>query len=61
MIKDDRLHAIKEQALKSLRTKAANPNNGGVSMIAVTPHEALKLVDAYIKVGGDEDNQQAVP
>lgn len=61
MISDKRLTAIKQQALKSISAKANKPENAGVAMVAVTPHEALKMVDAYLKVNNDQDQQPSVP
>jgi hypothetical protein len=42
----DRLVAIKKQALKSIASRANNPLAPGVSMVAITPHEALEMVAA---------------
>jgi len=45
-MKPERLVAIKRQALRSISDRAHNPNNAGVTMIAISPHEALEMVAA---------------
>lgn len=56
MMTPERMAAIKQQALKSIGARAKNPNAPGVSMIAVTPHEALSLVE----MGGKLDKVRAI-
>jgi hypothetical protein len=52
---------IKQQALKSIGARANNPNAPGISMVRVTPHQALELVEAWEKQNNGSDQQQAVP
>lgn len=42
----DRLAIIKKQALASITSRANNLNAPGVTMVAVSPHEALEMVAA---------------
>jgi hypothetical protein len=41
-----RLALLKKAALRSVAAKANNPNNAGVSAISLSPHDALKLIEA---------------
>lgn len=42
----ERIVAIKQQALKAIASRANNPAAPGVSMVAVSPHEALEFLEA---------------
>lgn len=59
-MKEERLAAIKQQALRSIGARANNPNAPGMTMVAVTPHEALEMVEAINKVREHEHHQQAI-
>lgn len=56
----ERQAAYKQQALKSVAARANNKNAPGISMIAVTPHDLLVMLEAYEKQQAAEhgDDQQ---
>lgn len=41
-----RMEALRKQALKSIGARANNKNEPGVSMVSISPHDALKLLEA---------------
>lgn len=43
----ERMTALKQQALKAIGARAKNPAAPGISMIAISPHEALKFVELH--------------
>ena len=54
----ERLAAIKKQALRSLASMANNPQAPVCAMVAITPHEALKMVEAAEKAEAENEAQQ---
>lgn len=56
----ERQAAYKQQALKSVAARAANKNAPGITSIAVSPHDLLKMLEAYEKQQATElgDDQQ---
>ena len=58
-MKAERMYAIKQQALKALEA-SEKKNCPGVSMVAVTPGEALAMIEA-MEPKANEDQQPTVP
>lgn len=59
MITPERIERIKKEALASIGARAKNPKAPGISMVRVTPHEALAFVEAYTKaMEGDDDRPE---
>lgn len=60
-MKPERIVALRQQALKSVAARASNPRAPGVSMVAVSPHEVLEMLDALEASAArveTEDDQQ---
>jgi hypothetical protein len=47
MNQHERIEALKKAALKSIAAGANNPNQSGVALVTVGPHDALALIEAW--------------